>query len=86
MDFENIPKVGSEQENIKLAFVNALTMEVAKLVEDGRLDQKEADEKISAGELIETNFSDNVEKDAKIFAISGIADEEELISEINKSE
>jgi len=59
-------------------FFNSLKEEVDSLVEEGRLTEEQAKNKIEAAGKIEDNIPDDTKKAARIFAVSGIASEEEL--------
>ena len=65
-------------------FVIALNRELTEMVTRGVISSEAADEKRRAASLIETAFSDDPEHDAMIFAMAGIANEDEMIEILGK--
>lgn len=68
----------------KEVFMDRVRLEVAKLVETGRLTEEQAELKLTNGEKVEEGFSDNPENDAEAFAYAGVATEEELVEMFNR--
>ena len=67
----------------KDVFIRALDKELLALVETGRITPEDVKEKRAAAQIIETGFSDDPEKDALLFAGSGIFNETELTTIFN---
>ncbi len=80
MEFEQpLPPQESQEERNKKKFIESLTDKLAEMQQSGRLSQEQVDDKLLAASKIQTGFSDDLEHDAEIFVLSGIADEEEMI-------
>lgn len=79
---EQIPKIPEISK--KEEFFSFLKEEVQALVLAGRLTEEQANEKIDAASKIEDNIPDDTRNAAKLFAILGIANEEELVAHFNK--
>ena len=69
---------GMENTSRKEDFMKSVNEVVAQLIEEGRITEESAKEKIESAEMIEDNIPEDTAKAAKLFVLSGIADEEEL--------
>lgn len=73
----------THEANKKEIFMISLQKEVQELVLQGRLTEEQAKEKIESASKIEESIPDDIDAAAKLFAISGVADEEELIKHLS---
>ncbi len=68
----------------KEVFMDALDKELSTLVQSGRITEDRAEEKRSAGMLIEESFSDDPKHDALVFALAGNTSESEMVEVFNR--
>ena len=68
----------SPETNKKEIFLRALDEELAAMEQAGKISPEQAEKKSKAAELIETGLHDDPERDAQLFANTGIAGEEEM--------
>ncbi len=68
----------------KEEFLDALDEKLIEMQRSGRISPEEAKEKREAGVLVENGFSDDLKNDAEIFALSGLADEKEIVDVLEK--
>ncbi len=88
MKFEqpSVPQESSEEQNEeKDTFLSALNKKITEMQESGRISSEQAKGKRKAASLIETGLSDDPEHDAEIFALSGIAEEKEIVETFEKN-
>ena len=76
----------TQEESKKKAFLSALDKELLVLAKNNRISPEEIQDKKEAAQIIETGFSDNPQKDALIFAGSGIFGTEELVAIFNQKQ
>lgn len=86
MKFEQPPVPSQEpiEEQKKKMFMDALSDKLAEMQKSGRLSSEQVEEKKLAASKIETGLSDDAEHDAEIFALSGVAEEKEMIEALKK--
>lgn len=85
MKFEQPPaSQESPEEQKKKMFIAALNEKLAEMQESGQLSPEQVEEKKIAVSKIETGLSDDPKSDAELFAISGIAEEAEMIDVLER--
>lgn len=73
----------SPQEEKKKQFLEYVQLELDELVKQDRLPRLKASERFLEAKRLNHQFSNDVRRDAKMFALSGLANDRELLSILN---